>query len=144
MLRLRKNNRFYSIKKNGALSLLRRKNALQAKIRSYESKGKMNKEALKNYQILEQSLQAVHMQKQQFQAQLIEIESALVELSKSSTAYKIVGNIMVSSKKEDLKKDLEEKKEVFSARLKILEKQEQKYQEEAGKLHKELMKGMKE
>ena len=104
----------------------------------------MNQEALKQYQILEQSLQAVHMQKQQFQAQLIEIESALVELTKSNTAYKIVGNIMVSSKKEDLKKDLEEKKEVFSARLKVLEKQEAKYQEEAQKLHKELMKGMKE
>lgn len=104
----------------------------------------MNQEALKQYQILEQSLQAVHMQKQQFQAQLIEIESALVELTKSNTAYKIVGNIMVASKKEDLKKDLEEKKEVFSARLKVLEKQESKYQEEAQKLHKELMKGMKE
>ncbi len=104
----------------------------------------MNKEDLKQFQILEQSLQAVHMQKQQFHAQLIEIESALVELSKSSTAYKIVGNIMVASKKEDLKRDLEEKKEVFSARMKVLEKQEQKYQEEAGKLQKELVKGMKE
>ena len=104
----------------------------------------MNQENLKQYQILEQSLQAVHMQKQQFHAQLIEVESALAELLKSNTAYKIVGNIMVSSKKEDLRKDLEEKKEVFSARLKVLEKQEQKYQEEAGKMHKELMKGIKE
>ena len=104
----------------------------------------MNKEDLKQFQILEQSLQAVHAQKQQFHSQLIEIESALVELSRSNNAYKIVGNIMVSSKKEDLKKDLEEKKEIFSARMKVLEKQEQKYQEEAGKIQKELMKGMKE
>ncbi|MEK6887009.1 MAG: prefoldin subunit [Nanoarchaeota archaeon] len=104
----------------------------------------MNKDGLKQFQILEQSLQAVHMQKQQFHAQLIELESALAELAISNTAYKIVGNIMVSSKKEDLKKDLEEKKEVFSARMKVLEKQEQKYSEEAGKLQKELMKGMKE
>ena len=93
--------------------------------------------------MLEQSLQAVHSQKQQFQAQLIEIESALSELTKTNTAYKIVGNIMVLSKKDELKKDLEEKKEIFSAKMKMFEKQEQKFKEEAEKLQKELMKEMK-
>ena len=104
----------------------------------------MNKENIQQLQILEQSLHNVLVQKQQFQAQLIEIESALVELEKSNVSYKIIGNIMVASNKEDLKKDLEEKKEVFSARVKILEKQEQKFKEEAQKLQKELMKEIKE
>jgi len=104
----------------------------------------MNKEKLKQFQILEQSLQAVHMQKQQFQVQLIETESALGELEKTNTAYKIIGNVMVLSNKAELKKDLESKKEIFSSRMKMLEKQEQKFQEETSSLQKELMKGMKE
>lgn len=104
----------------------------------------MNKENLKQLQVLEQSLRALLSQKQQFQAQLIEIESAMIELEKSNVSYKIIGNIMVSAKKEDLKKDLQEKKEVFSARVKMLEQQESRVRSEAEKLHKELMKEMKE
>ena len=55
-------------------------------------------------QLLEQSMQNLLMQKQQFQLQQVEIESALKELEKTKEAYKIVGNIMVLSKKEDLDK----------------------------------------
>lgn len=122
------------------MPILRRKNALQAKNCSIKSKGKMNEEKIRQLNFLEQSLQSVFMQKQQFQAQLVEIDSALVELSKTSSAYKIIGNIMVASNKEELRKDLEEKKEVFSARLKVLEKQEQKFREEAQSLQKQLIK----
>jgi prefoldin beta subunit len=104
----------------------------------------MNKENLKQLQMLEQSLHNVHHQKQQFQGQLIEVESALVELDKANVSYKIVGNIMINASKPELKKDLEEKKELFSARLKVLDKQEQKFKEEATKLQQQLMKEMKE
>lgn len=103
----------------------------------------MNEQKIKQLQLLEQSLHSVIMQKQQFQAQLIEVESALAELVKTNNAYKIVGNIMVASNKADLKKDLEEKKELFSARVNLLDKQEQKMREEAGKLQKEFVKEMK-
>ena len=48
----------------------------------------------------------------------------LKELEKSNTAYKIVGNIMVSSDKEELLKELNSKKEVVELRIKTLEKQE--------------------
>jgi len=94
--------------------------------------------------MIEQSLHAVHHQRQQFQAQLIEVESALSEVGKANVSYKIVGNIMINTNKTELKKDLEEKKELFSARLKVLEKQEQKFKEEATKLQQQLMKEMKE
>ncbi len=104
----------------------------------------MNQENVKQLQILEQSLHTVIVQKQQFQGQLIEVESALSEIDKASTAYKIVGNIMISSNKSDLKKELEHKKELFSSRLKVLEKQEDKFREEAGKIQQQLMKEMKE
>lgn len=89
-------------------------------------------------------MHSVMVQKQQFQSQLIEVESALAELQKTDTAYKIIGNIMVSAKKADLKKDLEEKKELFSTRMKTLEKQEQKIKDDAAVIQKQLTKERKE
>ncbi|MBN2421380.1 prefoldin subunit [Candidatus Woesearchaeota archaeon] len=100
----------------------------------------MSEDKIRQLNFIEQSLQSVFMQRQQFQAQLVEIDSALIELAKTNSAYRIIGNIMVASNKEDLKKDLEEKKEVFSARLKVLEKQEAKFREDAQMLQKEIMK----
>ena len=44
---------------------------------------------------------------------------------------------------QNLKKDLESKKELFASRLKILEEQEEKFKTEAKKLQDELMKEMK-
>ncbi len=97
-------------------------------------------EERRKLQLLEQSLHSILMQKQQFQAQLLEVESALSELDKTSSAYKIVGNIMVASKKEDLKKDLETKKEIFSTRMKAMEKQEKSFSEEVKSLREHILK----
>lgn len=83
------------------------------------------------------------MQKQQFQAQLVEIESALNELKNAKTAYKIVGNIMIDAKKEDLEKDLKEKKEKTELRIKTLETQEKKLKEKASSMQAEVMKDLK-
>jgi len=100
----------------------------------------MSEEKIQQLNFLEQSMQSVYMQKQQFQAQLVEIESALIELNKTTSAYKIIGNIMVASNKEDLKRDLQDKKEVFTARINVLEKQEEKLKADAQELQKEIMK----
>ncbi|MBW3015222.1 prefoldin subunit beta [Candidatus Woesearchaeota archaeon] len=94
-------------------------------------------------QMLEQSLNNFLLQKQQFQAQLIEIDSALTELKSTEKAYKIVGNIMVASKKEDLEKDLKQKKEMVELRIKTLEKQEQKLRDKASSLQEEVMQKLK-
>lgn len=102
-----------------------------------------NKEDLHKLQLMEQSLQQFLMQRQTFQAQLMEIDSALSELDKTDKAYKIVGNIMVVSEKSELKKDLESKKEILNLRIKNLEKQEEKIKENASKLQAEIIKGMK-
>ncbi len=72
---------------------------------------KETEQKIAQLQLYEQSLQNILIQKQQFQSQSLEIDSALKELEATKEAYKIVGNIMVASKKEDLKKDLESKKE---------------------------------
>lgn len=104
---------------------------------------KETEQKINQLQLFEQSLQNILAQKQQFQMQLMEIESALNELDKSDTAYKIVGNIMVASNKEDLKSDLKSKEEVVNLRLTTLEKQENQIKEKAEKLQSEVLKKIK-
>ena len=106
---------------------------------------KVNKEAqdkIQELQLLEQNMQSFMMQKQNFQTQLAEIESALKETGKSKDAYKIIGNIMVKGDKKEIEKELKEKKEMFELRIKSIEKQEEKLKEKASQLQKEVMKEM--
>jgi prefoldin beta subunit len=92
-------------------------------------------------QLIEQTMQNILLQKQTFQTQLTEIENALEELKGTKDdAYKIVGNIMIKSKKQELVKDLNSKKEIVSLRIKNLEKQETKLKEKASPMQKEIMK----
>ena len=104
---------------------------------------KETEQKIEQLQLFEQSLQSMLMQKQQFQSQLAEINSALGELEKTEEAYKIVGNIMVSSKKEDLKEYLGSKKEIIELRIKTLEKQENHTKEKAKKLQEEVAEQIK-
>jgi prefoldin beta subunit len=94
-------------------------------------------------QILQQNLQQIGMQKQQIQSQLIEIESAIKELDSTSQAYKIVGKIMIASNKEDLIKDLEEKKETNNVRLKTFVEQENTLKQNIESLQQEIVSEMK-
>jgi prefoldin beta subunit len=93
-------------------------------------------------QMMEKSLQNLLAQKQQFQVQSAEVESALKELETSEEAYKIIGSLMVKSDKESLKKDLEEKKEVLELRINTIEKQEKDIRSKALSLQKEVMKDL--
>ena len=103
---------------------------------------KETEEKITQLQMLEQNLQSFLMQKQNFQTQLSEIKNALEELEKSKVSYKIVGNVMVLSEKDELKKDLESKKEIIELRIKTLEKQEEKIKEKATKMQEEVMSEM--
>lgn len=103
---------------------------------------KESEKKLSQLQMTEQSMQNLLMQKQQFQLQQVEMESALKELEKVDEAYKIVGNIMVLSKKSDLKEDLTSKKEIIELRIKNMEKQEAQLRDKATKLQTEVMKEM--
>jgi len=118
----------------------------QQKLRQ-DKMAEISKEAeqkINQLQLFEQSLQNILMQKQQFQGQIVEVDSALTELEKSKESYKIVGNIMVKSDKEALKKDLEEQKKVANMRIEAIEKQEKQIQEKVTKLQEEAMKDMKD
>jgi len=82
----------------------------------------MNKETekkIQQLQLIEQNLHNIIMQKQAFQMQLAEDENAMKELDKTSkNAYKIIGTIMVSSSREELKKELKEQKDILDLRIK--------------------------
>jgi len=105
---------------------------------------KLTEEKINQLQLIEQGMQNFLAQKQQFQMQLVEIDSALNELEKTEKAYKIVGNIMVSSDKEELKKDLKEKKKIYELRVKSLEKQENNMKEKASAVQAEVMSELKD
>jgi prefoldin beta subunit len=104
---------------------------------------KDTEQKISQLQMFEQGIQNFLGQKQQFQMQLVEIESALGELENTQKSYKIVGNIMVESDKEELKSDLQSKKEMLELRIKSIEKQEGQVREKASKLQAEILKTMK-
>lgn len=83
---------------------------------------------LKQLQLLQQNLQNVLVQKQQVQTQLLEVESAAKQLESTSSAYKLVGKIMIAFSTSSLLQELQEKKEVIQLRLKTISAQEQKLQ----------------
>jgi len=93
-------------------------------------------------QLLQQNLQNILIQKQQFQKQLVEVNSALQETESSEITYKILGNIMVATNKDELQKELKEKKELLDLRLKNFEKQETNLKEKTEELQKKVMAGM--
>ncbi len=99
-------------------------------------------EKINRLSMMEQSLQSFLGQKQAFQAQLLEIDSALEELDKTDKAYKIVGNVMIASDKEEMKKDLKQKKETTELRIKTIDNQEAKMREKTSELQSEVMKEM--
>ena len=104
---------------------------------------KETEQKISQLQMFEQSLQSFLGQKQQFQVQLVEVDSALNELDNTEKAYKIVGNIMVESDKSELKADLDSKREVLELRIKTMEKQESQVREKTSKLQEEILSSMK-
>ncbi len=105
---------------------------------------KTTEQKIEQLQRYEQSLQSILMQKQQFRSQTSEISSALQELESAKEQYKIIGNIMVNAKKEELKKDLTESSDKAELRVKALEKQEEDIKNKVKDLQKEIMENMKE
>lgn len=90
------------------------------------------REQLTRLQQLQQNLQAIMMQKQQLEAESIEIEKATEELKKSEeneAVYKSVGPLLIKTKKDETLKELDEKKDLANTRLVVLGKQETRVKE---------------
>ncbi len=99
---------------------------------------------IKELQMLEQTLQNILMQKQAFQLELSETENALEELSKNNNeVFKISGNIMIKSSKENILKDLNQKRDLMALRLKSLDTQEKSFSATAENIRKKVLAVMK-
>lgn len=109
-----------------------------------ENIDKETEQQIKELQILEQNMQNILMQKQAFQAELSEVENAFEELNKAGDdVYRIVGNIMMKSSKADILKDIKQKKDLISIRLKTIENQEKSIEEAAESLRKKVLSKIK-
>jgi prefoldin beta subunit len=85
----------------------------------------MQDKSIEEMHILEQGLQNILLQKQAFQMELSETDSALKEIDSSGDeVFKIIGQIMLKTKKETINEDLLNKRKILDLRLKNLEKQE--------------------
>ena len=85
----------------------------------------MKENNLQELHLLEQNLQNLLLQKQAFQMELSDTESALEEINKSGEeVFKIIGQLMIKKQKQDIKKELEEKQKILNMRLNSFEKQE--------------------
>lgn len=90
------------------------------------------KEQISRLQQLQQNLQAIMMQKQQIELEIVETERALEELSKTTTSdsiYKAAGPLLIKSEKDTIEKELTEKKELANTRVMVLGKQELRVKE---------------
>jgi prefoldin beta subunit len=90
------------------------------------------REQVSRLQQLQQNLQAIMMQKQQLEVEMAETDRALQELKKASpddAIYKNAGSVLIKAKKEDVLKELEEKKELANTRVMVLGKQETRVKE---------------
>jgi len=101
------------------------------------------KEKITQLQNLEQNINQLIAQRQQFQSQGIEIDNALSQINDNKQVFRIIGNIMVASEYNTVKKELDEKKEIIELRLKTIDKQENKLREKATSLQEEVMEEMK-
>ena len=101
---------------------------------------KETQEKIQELQAYEQNLQGLLMQKQAFQMELTETENALSEISNSKEdIFKLIGNIMIKTSKEDLEKELAEKKKLLELRLKSIDKQENLMSEKLNSLRQDIV-----
>ena len=90
------------------------------------------KEQITRLNQLQQNLQMILMQKQQIEIELVEIDKALEELKKinaEDSVYKTAGPVLIKAKRDDVVKELEEKKELSNTRVMVLSKQETRVKE---------------
>jgi prefoldin beta subunit len=104
---------------------------------------KQNKK-LQEMQFIEQNLQNLLMQKQSFQLELSETESAIKELERSGDeVFKIIGQLMIKTDKKKIAGELENKKKLLNLRLNSFEKQEKTLSEQYAKIREEFLENSK-
>lgn len=101
---------------------------------------KETEKQIQELQVVEQNLQQILMQKQALTLELSEVDNAVEELKKTKDeVYKIVGQIMIKTNKKDLEKDLKEKQDLISMRVRSIDTQEKALTESGEKLRKKVL-----
>ena len=103
----------------------------------------MDENKIQEMQILEQKLQNSILQKQAFQMELAETNSAIMEVEKAGDeVFKIIGQLMIKSEKGKIQEELLSKQKILELRIKTLGKQENSLTEQLDKLRDEVTKSM--
>ena len=126
------------------MSSLRQQDFLQTKDKSKKNQGNlifiMKQDKIQELQFLEQTMQNILLQKQTFQMELSETQSALNEIRGSKDdVYKIIGQMMIKSEKKKILEELENKEKIISLRLSSIEKQEDSMMEKMEKIREEVI-----
>jgi prefoldin beta subunit len=99
---------------------------------------------IQELQILEQQLQTVLMEKQTFSNELREVENALLEVNKTKgEVYRVLSGAMFKVEKDEMIKELEEKKKIFDMRISAVEKRQTSLEKSLNELKNEVQKSMK-
>jgi len=96
---------------------------------------------LAQLQQVQQQAQTLLQQKGQVEMLLRETERAIEELKQSpedADVYRGAGELLIKTKREDVLKDLEEKKDNFDVRLKSLSRQEERIQARFNQLQEQI------
>lgn len=104
-----------------------------------------NQQLLQSAAILQQQLQNIMAQKEAIGVQILEMKKALEELEKTKEkdVYKIAGPILVKSPKAAVLKELKQRDETFSLRLKSIEKEEKKIKVRIEEMREKVVRGIK-
>jgi prefoldin beta subunit len=89
-------------------------------------------EEIARIQQIQQTLQAVSLQRQQLELELMGIERAVSELERltdDAVVYKSVGSILIRSTRQLLLQELKERKELLNTRVATLTRQEERARE---------------
>jgi prefoldin beta subunit len=98
------------------------------------------------FQQAQQQAQALTVQKQQLELALHETGRALEEMDKlepSATVYKSVGGILIKAGRDEVKKELTERKETLDLRVKTVERQEGRVIERLREMRDKLQEALK-
>ncbi|MEK6823569.1 MAG: prefoldin subunit beta [Nanoarchaeota archaeon] len=95
---------------------------------------------IQEVQFLEQNLQNLFFQKQAFQMELTETQSALKEIGNSQEdAYKLIGQLMIKVPKSKIVEELSEKEKFLNLKIKAIEKQENSFSEKLEQLWQQII-----
>ncbi|MBI4173256.1 MAG: prefoldin subunit beta [Candidatus Aenigmarchaeota archaeon] len=91
-------------------------------------------------QVYQQQAQLYAAQKETLNMQMLEIEKALKELETSpeDKIYKIAGPILIKAGKEDVRKELQEKKDFLLLKIQTIDKSEKKAKEKLEEIKQKL------